>query len=167
MIQLPFTAAFAEAGSYNGTALHELTHWTGHESRCNRVLAGRQHIESYAFEELVAELDAAFLSSHCGIPGELQHPSYIASWLQALKCDKRLIFKMPTCWRWVLLSGTIKTRYRWLHGGYMSSKAKKVCCQIHSNKPLSVLAEQNMLHHKPPKFPKNKPIKHLGSKSAF
>jgi len=30
-----------------------------------------------------------------------------------------------------------------------------------------VLAEQNMLHHKPPKFPKNKPIKHLGSKSAF
>ena len=30
-----------------------------------------------------------------------------------------------------------------------------------------VLAEQNMLHHKPPKFPKNKPIKHLGSRSAF
>jgi len=30
-----------------------------------------------------------------------------------------------------------------------------------------VLAEQNMLHHKPPKFPKDKPIKHLGFKSAF
>jgi len=29
------------------------------------------------------------------------------------------------------------------------------------------LAEQNMLHHKPPKFPKDKPIKHLGFKSAF
>ena len=30
-----------------------------------------------------------------------------------------------------------------------------------------LLAEQNMLHHKPPKFPKDKPIKHLGFKSAF
>ena len=32
---------------------------------------------------------------------------------------------------------------------------------------LDNLAEQNMIHQKPPKFPKNKPIKHLGSKSAF
>jgi Cu+-exporting ATPase len=29
------------------------------------------------------------------------------------------------------------------------------------------MVEQNTLHHKPPKFPKNKPTKHLGSKSAF
>jgi hypothetical protein len=29
------------------------------------------------------------------------------------------------------------------------------------------LAGQNVPHQKPPKFPKNKPIKHLGSKSAF
>ena len=42
-------------------------------------LTGRQHIESYAFEELVAELGASFISSNCGILGELQHPSYIAS----------------------------------------------------------------------------------------
>jgi antirestriction protein ArdC len=37
-------------------------------------------------------MGAAFLSSHCGLPGDLQHPSYIASWLAALKNDKRLIF---------------------------------------------------------------------------
>ena len=35
---------------------------------------------------------AAFLASHCGLPGELQHASYIASWLTALRNDKRLIF---------------------------------------------------------------------------
>lgn len=91
-IQLPPLAAFPVAGSYYSVALHELTHWSGHPSRCNRVLSGRQHIEAYAFEELVAEMGAAFLSGHCGIPGELQHASYIACWLKAFRDDKRLIF---------------------------------------------------------------------------
>ncbi len=31
-----------------------------------------------------------------GIKGEVQHESYIASWLQALKSDKRYIFKAAT-----------------------------------------------------------------------
>mgnify|MGYP001766227047 CR=1 FL=1 len=75
-----------------GTALHELTHWSGHPSRCDRALTGRQHIEAYAFEELVAEMGSAFLSSHCGLPGQLHHASYIQSWLQALRNDKRLVF---------------------------------------------------------------------------
>ena len=92
VIQLPSPAVFPEASRYYNVALHELTHATGHPSRCNRVLAGRQHITAYAFEELVAEMGSAFLSSHCGLPGELQHASYIAHWLQALKSDKRLIF---------------------------------------------------------------------------
>ncbi len=92
IIQLPAPEAFHDVGSYYATALHELAHWTGHESRCNRVLTGRQHIEQYAYEELIAELGAAFLCSHCGVPGELQHASYIESWLKALKSDKRLIF---------------------------------------------------------------------------
>jgi antirestriction protein ArdC len=92
VIQLPPPAAFPQAGSYYATALHELTHWTGAPNRCNRTLQGRQHISEYAMEELVAELGAAFLSSHCGLPGELQHASYIESWLTALRNDKRLIF---------------------------------------------------------------------------
>ncbi len=92
IIQMPPPAAFQQAGSYYATALHELTHWSGAPGRCNRELRSRQHIEAYAFEELVAEMGAAFLSSHCGLPGELQHASYIAHWLQALRNDKRLIF---------------------------------------------------------------------------
>jgi antirestriction protein ArdC len=92
VIQLPLKAAFPDASSYFGTALHELTHWTGAPGRCNRELRSRQHIEAYAFEELVAEIGAAFLSSHCHLAGELQHASYIASWLEALRSDKRLIF---------------------------------------------------------------------------
>jgi antirestriction protein ArdC len=92
LIQLPPPGVFPHAESYYGVALHELTHWTGHPSRCNRVLSGRQHIEAYAFEELVAEMGAAFLRSHCGITSELQHASYIGHWLEALRNDKRLIF---------------------------------------------------------------------------
>ena len=92
VIQLPLPAVFPQASHYYATALHELTHWTGALGRCNRVLSSRTHIEAYAFEELVAEMGAAFLSSHCGLPGELQHASYIESWLTALRNDKRLIF---------------------------------------------------------------------------
>ena len=91
-IQLPPRSAFDTAGDYYATALHELTHWTGHSSRCNRVLGRRHGIDAYAFEELVAEMGAAFLTDHCGLVGQMQHASYIASWLQALKNDKRLIF---------------------------------------------------------------------------
>ncbi len=92
IIQLPLPAVFPQASRYYNTALHELTHWTSHPSRCNRVLSSRAHLEAYAFEELVAEMGSAFLSSHCGLPSELQHASYIASWLRALRNDKRLIF---------------------------------------------------------------------------
>ena len=92
LIQLPPASAFSVADNYYSTALHELTHWTGHPSRCNRVLSGRQHIQPYAFEELVAEIGSAFLCSYCGIAGALQHASYISYWLEALRNDKRLIF---------------------------------------------------------------------------
>ena len=91
-IQLPERSAFATAMDFSHVALHELTHWTGHPSRCNRVLSGRQHIEAYAMEELVAEMGSAFLTDHCGLPGQLQHAAYIETWLRALKSDKRLIF---------------------------------------------------------------------------
>ena len=88
----PAPISFASSTDYYATALHELTHWTGHPDRCNRVLGRRHGIDAYAFEELVAEMGAAFLTNHCRLPGRLQHASYIASWLQALRNDKRLIF---------------------------------------------------------------------------
>ena len=59
-------------------------------------MQGRQHIEAYAFEELVAEMGSAFLSSHCGLPAQVNHASYIQSWLDALRNDKRLIFSVAS-----------------------------------------------------------------------
>ena len=91
-IQLPERSAFVSAADYYCVALHELTHWTGHPDRCNRTLSSRAHIEAYAFEELVAEMGSAFLTNHCALLGQLQHASYIDSWLRALRSDKRLVF---------------------------------------------------------------------------
>ena len=64
----------------------------GHPARCNRDLTGRFGDSSYAVEELIAELGAAYLCAHCRIDGELRHAGYIASWLKVLRGDKRAIF---------------------------------------------------------------------------
>jgi antirestriction protein ArdC len=92
LIQLPPLSAFSAPASYYSTALHELTHWTGHTSRCDRLQSARQHIEAYAFEELVAEMGSAFLNARCGLAGTLHHASYISDWLRALRNDRRLVF---------------------------------------------------------------------------
>jgi len=91
-VQLPHAADFRSMGEYYATALHELTHWTGHESRCARQFGQRFGDEAYAAEELVAEMGAAFLCAELGIEGKLQHPAYISHWLKVLKQDNRAIF---------------------------------------------------------------------------
>jgi len=72
--------------------LHEHVHHSGHPMRLNRDLGGRFGTRSYAAEELVAEMGAAFLCSFLQINAELRHASYIASWLEILENDSRAIF---------------------------------------------------------------------------
>ncbi len=91
-IQLPPRSSFDAADAFYATLLHELSHWTGHPTRCNRPLGRRHGLEAYAFEELVAEMGAAFLCAHCALPARLEHATYIEAWLQALRGDRRLIF---------------------------------------------------------------------------
>jgi len=43
------------------TVLHKMSHWSGAKHRLDRDLSGRFGSESYAIEELVAELSASFL----------------------------------------------------------------------------------------------------------
>lgn len=96
LIQLPTKGQFEDVGSYYATALHELTHWSGHLSRLNRdgITGGHAFGSAeYAFEELVAEMGAAFLCALTGTQGELRHEEYLASWLKILKEDKRAIFR--------------------------------------------------------------------------
>ena len=74
--------------------LHELTHWSGHESRLARQYGERFGDDAYAMEELVAELGAAFLCGDLGITVEPRpdHAAYIDHWLRIMKGDRKAIF---------------------------------------------------------------------------
>ncbi|MGF1907766.1 ArdC family protein [Aliivibrio salmonicida] len=92
-IVIPDLHRFSTTEDAYATTLHELTHWTGHKSRLERKNGNAFGSKDYAFEELIAELGSVFLMADLGIVGEVQHESYIANWLTALKDDKRYIFK--------------------------------------------------------------------------
>ena len=91
-IRVPDASRFETPGDYYSTVLHELAHWTGHQDRLARDLTGRFGSESYAAEELVAELAAAFMCADLAVPGKLQHTEYIGSWSKVLRDDKRAVF---------------------------------------------------------------------------
>lgn len=93
LIGMPALSSFRSLADYHATLLHEAVHATGHQSRLDRKLANKFGSEAYAFEELIAELGAAMLCMKCGIDGQLQHASYIDSWLKVLKQDKNAIIK--------------------------------------------------------------------------
>lgn len=94
-IQLPNKSAFGTNGEshYYATAFHELTHWSGASHRLDRNLSGRFGNPAYAFEELVAEIGAAFLCADKSIQGELRHAGYIGHWLKACREEPKAIFK--------------------------------------------------------------------------
>ena len=93
-IVLPAIKHFRDAESYHSSLFHELTHWTGAAHRLARPLI---HLtadrKSYAREELVAEMGAAFLCARCHIDTATieNHVAYIDSWLQALRNDRKLV----------------------------------------------------------------------------
>jgi antirestriction protein ArdC len=95
-IQVPPKEAFLQAHEYYATALHELTHWSGHGTRLNRLTKlARFGSEAYAMEELVAEMGSAFLCAELGIPqaDDLSNvTAYLASWLSVLQRDHNAIF---------------------------------------------------------------------------
>lgn len=92
-VTLPARKRFSDAANFYATAAHELVHWTGAEHRLARKFGKRFGDQAYAFEELVAELGAAFVTAELGILGEVEgHASYLASWLKVLRSDKRAIF---------------------------------------------------------------------------
>ena len=93
-VQMPPFANSKHPLGYYSTLTHELTHWTGSESRLSRNLQGRFGDHAYAIEELIAELGAAFLCADLGFGSEPRgsHAVYIESWLKALRNDKKAIF---------------------------------------------------------------------------
>ena len=93
-IQLPLKEQFNSEGDYYATALHELGHWSGHESRLNRDLSHPFGSIGYAKEELRAEIASYMLSSKLGIDfNPEQHHAYIDNWVSILEDKPSEIFK--------------------------------------------------------------------------
>ncbi|WP_192384858.1 ArdC family protein [Mesorhizobium silamurunense] len=92
-VQVPPPQAFFEPINWHRTALHELGHATGHPSRLARDFSGSFGTRKYAFEELVAEISAAFSCAALGIVPTVRHADYIGSWLEVLREDNRAVVR--------------------------------------------------------------------------
>jgi antirestriction protein ArdC len=97
-IHIPTLAQFDHAAHYYATLSHEHIHWTGHTDRLNRDLTGRFGSDSYAAEELVAELGAAMWSAQHGISAvtRTDHAAYLAGWLRVLRTDARALITVAS-----------------------------------------------------------------------
>lgn len=98
-IVLPYKMQFPDKKAFYGTALHEMTHSTGHENRLKRIKKGTSKgTDEYAKEELVAELSAALMGFYLGIETTIRedHASYLKSWLDALHKDNSFLMDVLT-----------------------------------------------------------------------
>ncbi len=92
-IRMPSINLFHSSENYYSTLLHELVHWSGHKSRCDRHKE-RESKSEYAYEELVAELGSLYLCLELGIVYRIEHhASYLASWSKFLTEDGKAFFR--------------------------------------------------------------------------
>jgi antirestriction protein ArdC len=92
-VQVPPPQAYFEPINWHRSALHELGHASGAPHRLNRDLSGSFGSKKYAFEELVAEMNAAFCCASLGIVPTVRHADYLGSWLEVLREDNRAIVR--------------------------------------------------------------------------
>lgn len=94
-IVLPLKNQFSTPDRYYATALHELGHWTGHQSRLHRFNVGvRESKEDYAKEELRAEIASMMIGQTLGIGHDpTQHAAYVDSWIKVLQDDPMEIIR--------------------------------------------------------------------------
>jgi antirestriction protein ArdC len=95
-ILMPNREQFESVEDYYTTLFHEAGHSTGHGKRLNREGWDKPNFgsEPYSFEELVAEMTAAFLCGHSGIDGVFDNSAnYIAGWLDKLGGESKWVMK--------------------------------------------------------------------------
>lgn len=99
-IQMPAFADFVTGNAFYATLAHEAIHSSGSAHRLARETLRdyRKDRAIRAEEELIAEIGAAMLCAQLGMePTEREdHAAYVASWLTALRNDKRAIFRAAT-----------------------------------------------------------------------
>lgn len=83
---IPKKKYFISSHKYYATTFHEIIHWTGHESRLNRLKGNAFADDEYKFEELVAEIGSILINFELGILDEfINSLRYLKSWSEAGK----------------------------------------------------------------------------------
>ena len=95
-ITLPPRELFSNAEEFYATLNHEESHAVGHPKRLNRksiTEAAPFGSPTYCFEEIVAEMSAAYLCAEAGIsPAVIDNEAaYIQGWLAKIRSEKRLV----------------------------------------------------------------------------
>lgn len=98
LINIPEMKLFDTSEDYYSVLFHEATHSTGHHARLERREKGdfiSKRDPAYWFEEIIAELGAAYLGGQAGIGFHTldNSASYIEGYLKALKNDNSLFIK--------------------------------------------------------------------------
>lgn len=96
-IRMPKIEQFKSSYGYMSVFLHESAHATGAKHRLNRDLTGAFGSETYAKEELRAEIASAFTAMATGIsyeqsPAMENHTAYIQSWIKVLENNPNELF---------------------------------------------------------------------------
>lgn len=87
-IQMPLPQQFETMEAYQSTLVHEHLHWTGHHSRLDRDFSTSKGDESYAREELRAEIGSYMMNVKLGVEyNPERHFGYVNSWVKVLKND--------------------------------------------------------------------------------
>ncbi len=88
-IHLPTPGSFQSEYAFNATALHELSHSTGHPNRLNRPQGALFGTPQYAYEELVAEMCSCFMGVDLDVTATPQHldnhKAYVQAWIQSIR----------------------------------------------------------------------------------
>lgn len=96
-IHLPQPENFENEYAFNATALHELSHATGHPTRLNRPQGAFFGTCQYAYEELVAEMCACFVGAELTVQASSQHinnhKAYVQSWIKAIRSNPETLVK--------------------------------------------------------------------------
>ncbi|HTT77680.1 MAG TPA: zincin-like metallopeptidase domain-containing protein [Candidatus Binataceae bacterium] len=95
-ITLPPRELFISAEEEMATEFHELSHATGSPKRLNRksiAEAAPFGSPSYSFEEIIAEMSAAYLCAEAGISPAViaNEAAYIQGWLATFRSDRRMV----------------------------------------------------------------------------
>lgn len=114
-IDMPGRSLFTSDVHYCSTLGHEMVHWTGHKSRCDRELIGAtgsaegMSNPKYAFEELVAELGSLLLCIEFNVPPSMTHALYAAHFTKYLELWPEQVVsaasKADQAVRWMLKKG--------------------------------------------------------------